>query len=167
MCADDDVVMVDSLPVLRDFLQKHHDFSAAHGWYFTFYDNVHLGITSIVYSGPSIDRDDPFLRLRDLLNRYEAVTYAVYRTDVMRRVLYEVQRVESMLARELLAGELTVLWGKVARLPIFYYGRSLGPSESYAHWHPVNFLTNNHWYTLRNKVSSDYIESLCKRYLHT
>ncbi len=143
LCADDDIVMVESLQPLIEFLQDRADFSVAHGWYFTFYDNVHFGITSVVYSGGSLDREDPVSRLRDMFSRYEAVTYAVYRTEVMRHALQEVQSMSSMLTRELLAGALTVVSGKVARLPFFYYGRSLHPSVPYDHWHPINFLVSS------------------------
>jgi glycosyltransferase domain-containing protein len=143
LCADDDLVFLESLPPLVDFLRHHPDFSAAHGWYFTFYENVHVGITSVVYAGPSIDHSDPLFRLRDMCGRYEAVTYSLYRSEVMRRALREVQRVTSMLARELLAGALTAVAGKIARLPLFYYGRSLSPSEPYVHWHPVDFLISS------------------------
>lgn len=143
LCADDDVVLLDSLPPLVEFLRNRPDFMAAHGWYFSFYDSVHLGITAIVYSSQSIDADDPLWRLRAMFNRYEAVTYALYRTDALRHVLRQVQPVESMLARELLAGALTVVSGKVGRLPALYYGRSLAASEPYEHWHPVDFLVSS------------------------
>jgi glycosyltransferase domain-containing protein len=143
LCADDDVLMLDAILPLVNFLQEHPDFSAAHGLYFTFYDNVHIGITSIVYSGGSFGRDDPLLRFLDFFRRYEAVTYALYRAEVMRYALAQIQAMQSMLARELLAGALTVVAGKVARLPIVYYGRSLHPSVPYQHWHPIDFLISS------------------------
>ena len=40
LCADDDLVMLESLDRLVGFLEEHADHSVAHGWYFTFYDNV-------------------------------------------------------------------------------------------------------------------------------
>ena len=143
LCADDDVVMLESLPPLVEFLQQHPDFSAAHGWYFTFDSGRHLDVTALVYSGRSLDRPDPLRRLRDLFDRYEAVTYALYRTHVMRDVLRGVQPLATVLARELLAGALTVVAGKVGRLPLFYYGRSLRPSEPSERWHPLQFLISS------------------------
>lgn len=143
LCADDDLLVPGSLAPLVQYLDDHRDYSAAHGWYFTFYDNGHIGITSSVYRGASIDVDDPIGRLHTLFRQYEAVTYAVYRTDVARRVLRDVQPLQSMLARELLGGALTVAAGKTARLPIFYYGRSLAPSQPYSHWHPLDFVVSS------------------------
>jgi glycosyltransferase domain-containing protein len=143
LCADDDVLLLDALPPLVAYLGDHADFGAAHGWYFNFYETAHVGVTAVMYAGPSNDAEAPLQRVRALFERYEAVTYALYRTEVLRRALRDVQRVESMLARELLAGALTVVAGKVARLPLFYYGRSLAPSEPYVNWHPVDFLISS------------------------
>jgi glycosyltransferase domain-containing protein len=143
LCADDDLVMPGSLDPLVGFLEEHPDHSVAHGWYFTFYDNVHVGITASVYRGASIDHGDPLVRLFAMFKNYEAVTYGVYRTDVMRSVLSDVQGVESMLGRELLGGALSIVRGKAARLPIFYYGRSHAPSYPYMHWHPLEFLVSS------------------------
>lgn len=143
MCADDDLVVPGSLTTLVDHLEAHPDYSAAHGWYFTFYDNGHIGITSSVYRGASIDGEEPLERLYALFRQYEAVTYAVYRTEVAKAVLGGVQPLRSMLGRELLGGALTVAAGKTARLPVFYYGRSLAPSQPYSHWHPLDFLVSS------------------------
>lgn len=140
LCADDDLVLTEALPPLVDFLTQHADVSAAHGWYFSFEDRGRLDITAVVYSGDSLDRSDPLERVLDLFSRYEAVTYAVYRTDVLRSVLRRAQTVQSLLARELLAGALTAVSGPIARLPVFYYGRSLRPSERYRGWHPLEVL---------------------------
>lgn len=140
LCADDDIVMVDALPALTGFLSAHPDFSAAHGHYFMFHRTDHVGITSLVYARSSIDASAPMQRLRDFLSRYEAVTYAVYRTEVMRGALGGVQPLDSLMARELLSGALTVLAGKVARRPLLYYGRSQAPTVLHERWHPIDYL---------------------------
>jgi hypothetical protein len=143
MCADDDVVFPGAIADIVDFLKRNRDHSAAHGWYFQFYLEGALGMTSILYRSPSLDADDHFERLYRLFASYEAITYAVHRTAVLKRVLFYVQGMRSMLARELLGGALAVIAGKVARLPIMYSGRSLGPSVSYLHWHPIEFLAGS------------------------
>src|SRR6185436_18391380 len=73
----------------------------------------------------------------------EALTYAVYRTDVAVRVYQESRQMESILARELLSGALTVLAGKTARLKVIYYGRSTGPSAGYKNWHPLEWIATD------------------------
>lgn len=142
-CADDDLVMVESLDGLIGFLDRHTDHNVAQGWYFTFYDNVRIGITASIYRGASLDSDDSLERLFALFKNYEAVTYGVYRSEVMRGVLRDIQGVDSMLGKELLGGALTVVRGKSARLPVFYYGRSHTPSHPYAHWHPLDYLVSS------------------------
>ena len=151
LCADDDLIMPGSLDQIVQFLEANADHAVAHGWYFTFYDNVHIGITASVYRAGSLNQEDPVERLFELFKNYEAVTYGVYRTAVMRSALGDVQDVGSMLGKELLGGALSVVHGKTARLPIFYYGRSHAPSHPYMHWHPLDFLISS-----PEKLYSDY-----------
>lgn len=139
MCADDDFLVVESLAAIIDCLRDRPDCVAAHGWYYTFYETHHLGITSVVYKG-SYEEPDALARLHAMCARYEAVTYAVYRTSVMADVLMQVRALPTILSKEFGAGALTMLAGKVARVPALYYGRSLGPSEQYANWHPLEML---------------------------
>lgn len=143
LCADDDLLLANSIAPLTDFLDAHSDYSLAHGWYFSFYLTAALGLTGVVYRGPSIDSADPLERLHQLFARYEALTYGVHRTSVLQKALARVQGLESMLGRELLGGAITVAYGKAARLPLLYIGRSLGPSESYRDWHPTEFLLSS------------------------
>lgn len=142
LCADDDLILPESLSSILAFLDERRDYSVAHGWYFMFYLTDHFGITRSEYSGGSIDQASAVDRLFALFKRYEAVTYGVYRTQVMRAVLRDVQALDSMLGKELLAGALTVAYGKAARLPVFYYGRSHNPSHPYSNWHPLDFLSS-------------------------
>jgi glycosyltransferase domain-containing protein len=142
LCADDDVVMLEPLARLVVFLREHPDHSVADGRYFTFYLDGHVGITRPVHGGPSLGRDDPVERLLELFRNYEAITYGVYRTVVMKSVLQAVQGVDSMLARELLGGALAAVHGKVTRAPYFFYGRSHSPSHPYVRVHPLDFLVS-------------------------
>ncbi|MBZ0211760.1 MAG: TIGR00180 family glycosyltransferase [Hyphomicrobium sp.] len=143
MCADDDIVLVDSLEPIVHHLISHPDVAVAHGHYFTFYNTDHIGLTTVVYASRSIDDATPIERLRCLFRRYEAVTYGVYRTPVKQRALQDVQGLRSLLGHELGAGAITLVRGKSARLPVFYYGRSLRPSERYEQWHPVESMLNS------------------------
>jgi glycosyltransferase domain-containing protein len=143
LCADDDLVLPQSLSEIVSALRDDRTHAVAHGWYFTFYLTDHFGITSIVYRGESIDSESALLRVRQLLKTYEALTYGVHRTDILRTVLDEVRGLDSILFREVGAGVLTVARGKSLRVPVLYYGRSLGPSANYAEWHPLEFLARS------------------------
>ena len=140
LCADDDLVLVSGIRAVVDFLAENADFSVAHGWYFSFYLRGALGLTKIVYRSPTLGADDPIERLWHLFSNYEAVTYGVHRTEILRKSLSLVQGVQSMLWRELLEGAVAAVSGKIARLPVLYAGRSLGPSGPYVDWHPIDFL---------------------------
>jgi glycosyltransferase domain-containing protein len=149
LCADDDIVRVEALAPIVEFLSRNADHSAAHGFYFNFQEQGRASppwrttISSLFYRGPSIDAAQPAERLAQLLRRYEALTYAVYRTEVARRAYAESANVASILARELLSGALTVVAGKTARLKVIYYGRSTGPSAGYRNWHPLEWLATD------------------------
>jgi len=144
LCADDDLVIIDGLTRCVEHLAQHPELSAAHGYYFSFVEPVHdpraMDLTGILYYTPDIASDDPVERLRDLFRNYQALTYATFRTRILRRVFDAVRPVESMLARELLSSALAVVFGKAARLPCFTNGRSLDASASYQHWHPLEWL---------------------------
>ena len=145
MCADDDLVLVDSVRRCVRYLHEHQDVCVAHGYYFTFLDQGANGIdlTTMLYFTPSIEHDEPLWRLRKLLQSYQALTYGIYRTPVLQSVLDRMRQVQSFLARELLSGALSVIEGKVARLQCFYGGRSHNPPTQYSHWHPLEWLITN------------------------
>jgi len=145
MCADDDLVFVDGIRRCIRHLHENPDVCVAHGYYFTFLDQGANGIdlTAMLYFTPGIDNDEPLWRLRTLLRSYQALTYGIYRTPVLQSVFDGVQQVQSLLARELLSGALSVVRGKIARLKCFYGGRSHNPSEKYSHWHPLEWLITN------------------------
>ena len=144
LCADDDLVIIDGLTRCVEHLAQHPELSAAHGYYFSFVEPVHdpraMDLTGILYYTPDIASDDSVERLRDLFRNYQALTYATFRTGILRRIFDVVRPVESLLARELLSSALAVVFGKAARLPCFTNGRSLSPSEPYRHWHPLEWL---------------------------
>jgi glycosyltransferase domain-containing protein len=140
LCADDDLVLVSGIRAVVGFMAENADFAVAHGWYFNFYLSGALGLTQVAYRSPTLGANDPIERLWQLFSNYEAITYGVHRTEVLRKSLSVVQGVQSMLWRELLGGAVAAVSGKIARLPVLYAGRSLGPSAPYVNWHPIDFL---------------------------
>jgi len=143
LCADDDIVLVDALDELIAFLQSHPDFHAAHGLYFNFVPGDPFRIGPLVYAGPSIAANTPVLRLRELLQQYEPVTYAVCGTEALRRALGGAQVLDSLMARELTSGALMAIGAKIMRCPRLYYGRSEESSLAYERWHPIEYLVRS------------------------
>lgn len=140
LCADDDVLVVSSIKEVVEFLKNNSSYVAAHGLYFTFLKQKEVSIPDLIYRRDVLNDDDSIIRLRALFECYEAITYAVYRTPVLRDILSQLQSVKSMLGRELLGGALTVAKGKVKRLSVLYSGRSAAESHAYINWHPVEML---------------------------
>lgn len=140
LCADDDVIVVKSIEKIIDFLKMDSSYVAAHGLYFSFMAQEKVTISDLVYNKDLLMDDDPIIRLRELFQSYEAITYAIYRTPILEKILSQVQDLDSLLGRELLGGALTAAMGKVKRLPLLYCGRSLSASHFYESWHPIEML---------------------------
>lgn len=141
LCADDDIPVVPGTRASVDFLLRNSDYGTAHGYYFQFAAKPReMRLANFTYYTPSIDMDEPLARIHALMRHYQALTYGTYRTEVLANVFDSVRPVGSILARELLSSALAAAQGKVARLPVIYHGRSLGPSASYQNWHPLEWL---------------------------
>ncbi len=140
LCADDDVLIVNSIAPLVSFLKTNKDYIAAHGLYFSFTAKKNITISDLVYTKDVLMNDNPLIRLRDLFQSYEAITYAIYRTPILKNIFSQLQSLDSLLGRELLGGALTACMGKVKRLPLLYCGRSLAASHFYESWHPLEML---------------------------
>jgi glycosyltransferase domain-containing protein len=143
LCADDDFILVGGIRQCIDKLKSNSKASVVHGYYFSFLECEIQGgmdITQIVYYSPTIDSPHPLVRLKDLFSHYQALTYGVYRTPILVKILSSIKNVEQILARELLASALAVVYGTAIRLPILTHGRSSGPSQNYQCWHPLEWL---------------------------
>ncbi len=140
LCADDDLVLPGAIAALTGHLAAHSGVAAAHGWYFGFQAGDPFELLQVTYRGPSIRAAGPLDRLRALLGRYEALTYAVHRSGVLAEALAGVARLDGILFREIGAGALTVIAGPVERLPLLHYGRAHGQSLHYRRWHPVEAM---------------------------
>ena len=139
--ADDDFLRMTALDEIVDCLDRAPDHSAAHGLYFEFHadeDTVH--IRNLVYSRAHLQQQSGTGRLRALLSDYEALTYAVSRTDSARQAFSLAARQSSTLGQELLESTAIAVSGKVARLPILSHGRRAGSSLGYLRAHPLDWL---------------------------
>ncbi len=141
-CADDDLILVDGVRRCVDRLAHDDGLVAAHGLCFVFQDQGGkvMEIPRLLYYTPDNLHPDPVVRLRDLFRHYQALFYAVYRREVLEHIFTRALEVQSLLARELLSGALTVVQGGVARIQAFSHGRGTTPSNPYRHWHPFELL---------------------------
>jgi glycosyltransferase domain-containing protein len=142
LCADDDLVVFDGLRRCLDALRGDPAAVAAQGFSFTFLPRPDgdVELNNIVYFTPSIDEGSPLQRLARLFEQYQAPSYGAFRTPALQRIFDTLQPMTKILPRELLWSALTVIEGHLIRLPDFSYGRSMGPSGAYEHWHPLEWL---------------------------
>jgi glycosyltransferase domain-containing protein len=145
LCADDDLVILDGVRHCLDALRQNPKAAVAQGYSFSFQcqpdGSMELG--AILYFTPTIDDITPLARLARLFDLYQAATYGNYRTPVLQKIFRTLRPMKSILARELLGSALAGVEGAMIRVPHFSHGRSMNPSESYEHWHPLEWFINN------------------------
>jgi hypothetical protein len=140
LCGDDDLLFVDAIRQLLTFLAAQPEYSASQGWHFGFSLGRDFEIHGITQRSPSLDADAPLDRLYQLFRKYEPLTHAIYRTDVLKTALRHAQEMSHAMFGELLSGAIPAALGKVARLPVLHYGSS---GASPRGWDPVEFLVGS------------------------
>lgn len=146
---DEDPLFLGAVDAAVRFLIEHPDFVAAAGYWFTMRgDKNIIDITSLDYFRPSIEQDQPLQRIYNYIRYYQPTLWSVYRTDVMRRIFPTVLNISGFFLEELLFGALTLIEGKIARIPMIYAGRnySLAQVDSQNHLyhtgHPLHWFIN-------------------------
>src|SRR5262249_21663215 len=145
LCADDDLAMLDGVKQCLEALRSNPRASVAQGYSFSFLchadGNIDLG--NMLYFSSTIDDASPLARVAKLFARYQAATYGNYRTPVLQRIFDTLKPMTSILARELLGTGLAAVEGEMIRLPCFSHGRSMDSSETYEHWHPLEWFAKD------------------------
>jgi glycosyltransferase domain-containing protein len=140
VCADDDILFVPGVRQCVTQLDRRPDAAVSHGWYFNFIEQGTFDLSYVMYRGTSIDDPQPLSRLRALFAAYEALFYGVFRTEVASRAYRDVDKVGTVLGKELVTGAIAAISGKALRLPCIYYGRNTADSLPYSAWHPQQIL---------------------------
>jgi glycosyltransferase domain-containing protein len=142
-CADDDILLTCDLDPFFRFLDANPTFVAAHGCYVNFKPGHDFHLSYTMYSAPSIAADDGLQRIVVQMRNYQAIFYAIHRSEVMQAVLRQLTRVPSGMAQELLASSLTLIAGGVHRTHDFFMARNTSPSISSKGGHPHQFLATD------------------------
>jgi glycosyltransferase domain-containing protein len=145
LCGDDDLVVLDGVERCLDTLRHNPQASVAQGYSFSFQcqPNGDMDLGSILYFTSTVDDATPLARLAKLFSRYQAATYGNYRTPALQRILAAIRPMTSILGRELLGSALAAIQGQMIRVPCFSHGRSTDASESYEHWHPLEWFAKD------------------------
>lgn len=137
---DDDFLLLERLGDLTNSLDAYPPAAAAHGLYFEFHtagSNIH--VTDLLQAAGDLRHKTGSDRVLALMPKYQALTYAVYRTEPAKVAFAEASKQRSLLAQELLAGAAIAAMGPVLRLEFFSHGRRAGSSLGYRQWHPLEW----------------------------
>lgn len=136
-CADDDVVFLECIEEIIQFLNLNTDYIAAHGYYFGFrFDKDGVEIQDVTYYKNNLCHDDWAQRVQSLFSNYEATFYATYRTQTLKDFFSLSLGANTALWKELILALASVMSGKIYRISSFYYGRRIGQSLPFNNWHP-------------------------------
>lgn len=132
-CADDDFIIPTAISAAVNFLEKNPDYAAAHGTYIGFHTfNPPLGRKHFLWgyrnTPQTISSSEPLERLKSHLQNYTLVNWAVRRTVVVKKSYAEFSKVKldpyiQAILGELIPDCLTVIYGKVKNLNLFYGAR--------------------------------------------
>jgi glycosyltransferase domain-containing protein len=140
LCADDDLLFMDTIPKCLNFLETTKDYVACHGYYINIgnYGHGEYDI-DLEYGSPSLDGETFEDRLFQLFDNYGAISYAIFETSIMVEYLEAALDIEPYAYIELFTGIAPLMRGKVKRLPFCYHARTRQTSVS-SHdnprWHP-------------------------------
>ncbi len=142
LCADDDIIIPDAIDKCVEHLERHPDHVGAQGLYFAFSESERrYFVDDVPYDYLSLDHENAIERIAFLFKDYQSNFYAIYRTEVQRRVFSIIVRQENSLFFEIMQSALTSAMGKVRRIPVVYAGRRRSPSAGNPTcWHPVEWL---------------------------
>ncbi len=143
--ADDDLIVPGAVEPCLETLRQFPTVVAVQGNGFAFqHRNGTMELTGILRMIESITHPAPMVRLAELFGNYRAITYAIYRTETLRKVLAGANQMPSFLGRELLAAGLTAIEGAIINLPCLSHGRDGAPATNkYQNWHPLEWLVKD------------------------
>ncbi|MBX9963558.1 MAG: TIGR00180 family glycosyltransferase [Burkholderiales bacterium] len=165
-CADDDLINVSAAIACAQFLADHPDYAACHGTYVRFSCNEaeDIQFEDWEYRSPSIDGDDPALRVLQLLSNYEAPFYAVQPTAVLSAALQACECGKFTMMQELANALWMAMSGKIRRVDGLYYFRQAGDAATHAFSEPYVYLSER--FPTINVEYGDMAKALVDRFAH-
>ena len=168
-CADDDFITPNGINQSVDFLEKNPDFSCAHGHYISFYFKTDIiGGKKIYYQPIYPCRSVSFVSAKKRLvfhfSSYYPTFYTVHRTDLLKMIFKEtIKFTDDGRFGELLPSLLTLIYGKMKKLDVFYSARernvgSVGQTSKNLN----DFIKNGTYEKKYNKFRSCLIKHLIK-----
>lgn len=139
-CADDDYVYPNAIRQCVAALERDRGATIADGVYMASRGNN----VNVEYDAPSILDETSIARVANLLDHYNPMIYAVWRSDVAVKVFDAALVEKSDHFWELFVGAAPMAFGKRLRLPCVYMTREGGPpfeelNKTRRRWHPLSW----------------------------
>jgi glycosyltransferase domain-containing protein len=118
---DDDIVLPHAITAALGHLRSHPDHVAAHGYRLGFgMSDRAFDIFQVEHFIRTIGDDEPLQRYHHMMRRYQPHVWAVFRTDVYALAMAAAASVSGIVFQEFMFQIVSVLQGKIARLPLIY-----------------------------------------------
>jgi glycosyltransferase domain-containing protein len=127
LCADDDFITPNGIKKSVEFLEKNKDYVCAQGNYVSFKfnsENESFFWKPIYLHQKSITSSDPQQRLALHMSNYMQTFYSVHKTKILKKSFEDVPKyIDDDRFGELLPSMLTLIYGKMKCLDVFYSAR--------------------------------------------
>jgi len=167
---DDDIAFPHAIEASLKYLQDHKDYVAAHGYSLRFgLERSDFDIYKVEHFIPTIGEEKPIQRYFHLMRRYQPHIWAVFRTSVYAKAMEEAAAMRGTVFQEYMFQIVSVLGGKVARLPTVYAMRGMAPSQAdYSQADPFQWLIKDadslfrHYATFRRGLINFFLHGTTK-----
>ena len=139
---DDDIAFPHAIESALTFLRKNQDYVGAHGYSLRFgFERRDFDIYQVEHFIPTISDHEPMQRYYHLMRRYQPHLWAVFRTEVYAKAMEAAMSMKGTVFQEFMFQIVSVISGKVARLPTVYAMRGVVPSQAdYSKADPFQWL---------------------------
>jgi glycosyltransferase domain-containing protein len=139
---DDDIAFPHAIEAALSFLQQNEDYVAAHGYSLRFgFERCDFDIYKVEHFIPTISDPEPMQRYFHLMRRYQPHLWAVFRTEVYATAMEAAMSMKGTVFQEFMFQIVSVISGKIARLPTVYAMRGMEPSQAdYSEADPFQWL---------------------------
>lgn len=126
-CADDDLVFLTAIKKSMAILERESSAVSVHGLYINFREEGQKVHITCEYGNPSNDAEQSGARVFRLFQKYESLFYSLFRTEDLREIFAEVEKLPTLHFQELFQSVAALLKGKVINIEEIYAARRSGP----------------------------------------
>jgi glycosyltransferase domain-containing protein len=139
---DDDILFPHAIEAALAHLQGHSDHVAAHGYSLRFgLERGDFDIYKVEHFIPTIADEAPMRRYFHMMQRYQPHVWAVFRREAYATAMEAAALMKGTVFQEFMFQIVSVLLGKVARLPLIYAMRGMEESHvDYSEADPFQWL---------------------------